>query len=350
MKLPNLVVVVCLVSTAAPADNIYVAESGLGRVGKYSTSGAAINPSLITGLTNPRDMRITSSGNLLVTSAGAGVVTPSTIGLYTTSGQTLNAALTSTLSVGYFYWSAVLVGTNLVAIVQNSATDPSFSLVGASLTGTNSSFLSTYSKYSESVVSDGTYFYVLDSLFGHIQKFSSAGAALNYDLVTAPTGSSVMTIDGTNLYAAFNGPGYIAKYSTSGQVISTNLISGLSGPWGVAADGHGHLFVANNGNGTVGEYGTDGSVINSNLITGLNAPWAITVETEAPALGITQSNNTVYVTWPAITNFFLQTNHDLSVTNWGTDTNFSTSNGTNLATITPPEGALFFRLKSTNGY
>lgn len=357
MKTIILFILFSLSALVVRADNLYVSEVGASRIGEYSTSGATINANLIPGLPSPEDIKVDAAGNLLVTCAGEGSVEPSSIGLYTTSGVAINRALTTlTANSGDgfdFYQAADLVGTTLATIVQNSASAPSFVLSGTNLVSTNNSFLSTYSKYSESIVSDGSYFYVNDQLFGHIQKFNLSGGSVNSDLVTMPTTNtgtmlSIMTIDGTNLYVSFYNFGYIAKYSTSGRVISTNLISGLQGPAGVAADGQGHLFVANRSSGTVGEYTTDGAVINASLITNLNQPWAIAVEI-APTLAITRSNNSVRVTWSAPTNYFLQTNANLLTANWTTDTNVTFTNNTNTATVSPPTGNLYFRLKSTNG-
>ena len=158
-----------------------------------------------------------------------------------------------------------------------------------------------------------------------------------------------MTIDGTNIFVAFTSLNYIAEYTTSGQVISNILISGLNLPVGLAADGRGHIFVSNYGNGTVGEYGTDGSVINPALISNLNGVFAVAVQRTAPILNISKTAGAVSVTWPALANFFLQTNADLRTTNWSLDANVAVNNGTNTASITSPTNTLFFRLESTNG-
>ena len=66
-----------------------------------------------------------------------------------------------------------------------------------------------------------------------------------------------------------------------------------------------------------------------------------------PMLTITPTNNTVVVSWSSFsTSFALQTNSNLTTTNWlPAGYTVSTTNGTNeSATITPPPGNLFFRL------
>jgi hypothetical protein len=65
-----------------------------------------------------------------------------------------------------------------------------------------------------------------------------------------------------------------------------------------------------------------------------------------PYLTITQSGNSVIVSWPNTGSYTLQQNSTLAVpANWATSGyTVSTSNGTNSITITPPTGSLFFRL------
>ena len=64
-------------------------------------------------------------------------------------------------------------------------------------------------------------------------------------------------------------------------------------------------------------------------------------------LTIVEVNDSVVVSWPsALTGWMLQTNDDLTTTNWANYTgSISTSNGTNSVTITPPTGSMFFRLE-----
>lgn len=72
---------------AARADLIFVA--GNGTIGEYTTSGATVNPALISGLRGPVGIAVSGS-DLFVTNAANG-----TIGKYTTAGATVNAALIS---------------------------------------------------------------------------------------------------------------------------------------------------------------------------------------------------------------------------------------------------------------
>src|SRR5262249_45702012 len=63
-----------------------------GTVGEFTTAGATVNPSLISGLSFPLGIAV-SGGNLFVGSGGNGITINPFIGEYTTSGATVNAAL-----------------------------------------------------------------------------------------------------------------------------------------------------------------------------------------------------------------------------------------------------------------
>ena len=73
---------------AVSGSDVFVANYGTGTIGEYTTSGATVNASLITGLNGAYALAVSGS-NLFVTS-GFGLT--ATIGEYTTSGATVNAA------------------------------------------------------------------------------------------------------------------------------------------------------------------------------------------------------------------------------------------------------------------
>jgi hypothetical protein len=67
----------------------------------------------------------------------------------------------------------------------------------------------------------------------------------------------------------------------------------------------------------------------------------------APTLTIAEGGNSAIVSWPyPSTGYVLQTNNNLSTTNWSNYTGAIVTNvaGSNDVTITPPTGHLFFRL------
>src|SRR5271154_5970011 len=81
-----------LSSTAARADQVFVANFGGNTIGEYTTSGATVNASLISGLNSPGGIAVSGSDLFVVNASGT------TIGEYTTSGATVNASLISGLT------------------------------------------------------------------------------------------------------------------------------------------------------------------------------------------------------------------------------------------------------------
>jgi hypothetical protein len=69
----------------ARADLIFVANTGTGMIGEYTTAGAAVYPALISGLNGPYGIAVSGS-DLFVANANG------TIGEYTTAGATVNPA------------------------------------------------------------------------------------------------------------------------------------------------------------------------------------------------------------------------------------------------------------------
>jgi len=85
-----------LSAAAARAQTIYVANFDTSTIGEYTMSGAVVNSSLISGLSNPSGIAVSGS-NLFVTNAAGGTIGAGTIGEYTTSGAVVNASLVSGL-------------------------------------------------------------------------------------------------------------------------------------------------------------------------------------------------------------------------------------------------------------
>jgi hypothetical protein len=73
-------------------NNVFVASYGNGTIGEYTTSGATVNASLISGLNHPNGIAIIGN-DLFEVNYGVG-----TVGEYTTSGATINPSLISGLS------------------------------------------------------------------------------------------------------------------------------------------------------------------------------------------------------------------------------------------------------------
>ncbi len=196
--------------------------------------------------------------------------------------------------------------------------------------------------------------YVTDASDGNLRKIIPVGT--NWVVSTiAGTGGNDNIIDGTNtdaqfsapngitvdvsgnLYVADSGNNAIRKVTPIGtNWVTTTLAGGISGtndgvgpdaqfnnPSGIAVDAAGNLFVADSNN----------SIIRKGFIGVL------------PNLTIYLSALTnVVVSWPGSFGT-LQTNADLTTTNWGGyGGTIVNNNGTNSVTLSPSAGALFFRL------
>ena len=97
---------------AISGEDLFVASQGGNSIGEYTTSGATINTSLITGLNQTYGIAI-SGTNLFVAVSGA-------VGLYSTSGLTINASLISDSALNFFI---AIFGTNLFVANWDSGTN-----------------------------------------------------------------------------------------------------------------------------------------------------------------------------------------------------------------------------------
>jgi hypothetical protein len=77
---------------ATARAQIFVVNHQNGTIGEYTTSGATVNASLISGLNNPGGVAV-SGTNLFVVNNGT-----NSIGKYTTAGATVNASLITGLN------------------------------------------------------------------------------------------------------------------------------------------------------------------------------------------------------------------------------------------------------------
>ena len=146
------------------------------------------------------------------------------------------------------------------------------------------------------------------------------------NLYVADTGNNAIRLVapiGTNWVVTTLAGGYNGPDGTSGTNDGTGPDAQFNSPYGIAVDAAGNLYVADTGNSTIRE--------------GYLA-------TAAPNLAISLSAGNVMISWPG-SGFTLQTNADLTTTNWGSYSGLITSgSGTNSVTLSPLGGALFFRL------
>jgi len=125
--------------------------------------------------------------------------------------------------------------------------------------------------------------------------------------------------------------------------------------WYKVAGGGGTSAGTNGGSvyslsGTIGQQDASGAMTGGaySLTGGFWSLISLMQTPGAPILAIALSGNSVIVSWPSsATGFKLQQNSNLATTNWTTSGYSISTNGTiDSITISPPIGALFFRLAS----
>lgn len=98
-------------------------------------------------------------------------------------------------------------------------------------------------------------------------------------------------------------------------------------------------------NGTIGQHDAGGPITGGNysLTGGFWALVSVVQTPGAPTLNISHSGNMVTVYWQSVSGWELIQNSNLVNTNgWTANTSWTTSNGTNYLTISPPSGNWFF--------
>ncbi len=217
---------------AVSGSDLFVTSYSLGTIGEYTTSGATVNASLVSGLGVPFGIAVSGS-DLFVASAS-----DNTIGEYTTSGATVNASLVSGLG------------------------EP----IGIAVSGSD--------------------LFVTNETAGTIGEYTTSGATVNAALVSGLTEPVGIAVSGSDLFVSNFSIGTIGEYTITGAKVNASLLKGLNQPDAIAVDGL-DLFIANdagnaNGAGTIGEYTTAGATIDPALVSGLSEAIGIAFEATPP--------------------------------------------------------------------
>ena len=243
------------VGIAVSGSNIYVTEKFNGTIGAYNTtSGAVVNASLVSGLNNPSGIAVSGS-NIYVTELFNG-----TIGAYTTSGVLVNARLVSGLSFPYF-------------LSVGDATDNTNGGGGSGSSGTptqvnifaGTSFsLSSIGVTATPVLSGGTLVLsggdsssvsiAITSAGGVIQSTTSGSATLSG--VFSGTGGLTFTGTGTTVLSGAN------TYSGGTTVAGGTLVVAGTSPTGM-----GDVFVS-----SAGTLMGTGTIAGNSIVSGVLKP------------------------------------------------------------------------------
>ena len=267
---------------ATARGQIFVGDIAFGRVGEYTTSGATVNASLITGY---------SSGGVAVSGANLYVVSGDTIAEYNAiTGAPVAVPLVSGLSTPI---GIALSGGDLFVANHGNNTIGEFNATtGATV---NAALVSGLDSPVGIAVSAGDLFvanYGATGLGTTVGEYNATtGAPVNASLVSGLSTPIGIAVSGANLFVVNNAGGgaafgTIGEYTTSGATVNASLVSGLTAPYDVAVSG-GNLFLTTEALGTghriIAEYSTSGALVNASLVpSGLHNPTAIAVVPEIP--------------------------------------------------------------------
>lgn len=197
------------------------------------------------------------------------------VGLYSSSGSAINSSLVAESSPLPGNYGIALDATgNLYVASDNGSAQGNIAKYGGDGTVINPNLISVpgLTELTGLAVA-GNDLFVADNNTGTIREYTTSGATVNSNLVSGLSSLEFIADDGNgNLYAVYGGQfSSVAQFAISnGQVISSNyaLIANIYSATGIALDGQGHIFVA--WNGRVGEYNTDGTTVNSSLLSAIN--------------------------------------------------------------------------------
>jgi DNA-binding beta-propeller fold protein YncE len=273
-------VAMCVASTARAGTLYLVSERAApnGAIGKYdSTTGAAINASFLTGLSQPHSLAFTPDlSHFYVTN-------------FTTSVRK------------YDYSGALVSGSYFPGIVQGSGitTDPATGAVFVVNNGGSPQWLNKFnadgtvvsnnfanvSTSPDGVMIDGTAALVVRWASSAVGKYLATGTGGP----SATINASYITNSGVGTWRPFNiakdsvgnyyvtGNDRVSKFAANGSLISQNFIS-FTGAYGLAIDENDNIFVGAQSGSTVGKYSSSGAVINASFITGVPNITSIVIE------------------------------------------------------------------------
>jgi hypothetical protein len=190
----------------------HVANHNNGTIGEYNLDGTVVNASLISGLTNGPEGIAISGTNLFVASYGSGV------GKYSTSGAVINPTLISLGADGI-----AVSGTNLY-VANNAGKIGKYNFDG---TVVKASLISGLSLPAGIAIS-GTNLFVPNFGNGKIGEYGLDGSTINASLISGLSGPNGIAINGDVLYVLNGGNGTVGVYGLDGTVINSSLISGLT--------------------------------------------------------------------------------------------------------------------------
>ena len=256
--------------TPGPAQGqIFVTNDGDNTIGKYTTSGATVNASLIgTALGQPYGVALSGTDLFIA-------MNNNTVVKYTTTGTSEISSLRPGLSgpIGI-----AVSGTKLFVANSAANTIGQYTIAGLIV---NASLITGLDNPQFIAVS-GANLFVANGNNGTVGEYTTSGALVNAAVLSGLNSPIGIAVSGADLFVVEAGKNRIGKYTTSGATVNASLVTGLNDPRGIAVLGT-TLFVVNSSAGTIGEYTTSGALLNASLITGLNSPYGIAVAADLSA-------------------------------------------------------------------
>jgi uncharacterized delta-60 repeat protein len=213
---------------ALAGTDLYVAYTGGNpRVDEYTTAGTLVTSPRVSGFQSgvnlPEGVAVAGS-DLFVVDEQTG-----TIGEYTTTGAVVNASLIS----GLISASQIVISGSALFVAQGNFGVSEFTTAGVLV---NSALISGVS--ASGVAVSGSDLFVSNYADNSIGEYTTSGQTVNASLISIGAGYSpgYLTVSGSELFVndfetsptGSTYPGRVEEYSTSGTTISESLIPNIS--------------------------------------------------------------------------------------------------------------------------
>jgi hypothetical protein len=220
------------VTSGTAHAQIFVANSGNGTIGEYTTSGATVNASLITGLNKIQGIAVSGS-DLFVSTDNVGQ--PGVISEYTTSGALVNT-LTFTNN-GDSSGALAASGSDVYAILNpNTASQNTVKFTTSSFPSLSPPVGGPGHGYSIAVSGSDVFVLATQSLGGglYLAEFTSSGSFVTFGLIPYfnPTTLPEIAVLGSDVLLTTGNT--ISEYTPSGNLVTSSFITGLDNASNIA--------------------------------------------------------------------------------------------------------------------
>ena len=212
--------------TAISGGDLFMAYYSSGIVTEYTTSGHRSYASLFSGVHLACGMAASESDLFIATG--------NSIGEYTTDGAMVNATLISGLNM-YPHLGLVVSGNHLFIPNNSLGTVAEYTTSGATV---NTSLVSGLNGPAAIAIS-GNDLFVLNQGGGTVGEYGLDGSTINASLISGLVGAQGIAIYGNDLFVAAGGPlpwepVPSANMACDGSIINAALISGLDDPFAIS--------------------------------------------------------------------------------------------------------------------